>query len=158
MKKILPLSFVLVAALAAQAQVNHLRVEMLTGGEMSATLAQIGKIVLGENDVELYDHSGASIGSTPFAQFGKIVFYDDGLLAIDDGLASSLQVLYDATQERLVVRGINGQQTVRVYSTGGQLLQSATAINDEAVMAISSVVNGVYLLQAGAQVVKFIKE
>ena len=157
MKKILLFSFVLVAALAAQAQVNHLRVEMLTGGELSATLAQIGKIVLGEDDVVLYDHSGETIGSTPFAQFGKIVFYDDGLHAIDD-VSASLQVLYDATQERLVVRGMNGQQTVRVYSTSGQLLQSTIATDGEAVMSISGLVSGAYLLQAGAQVVKFIKE
>ena len=158
MRKILLLPFVLMIALAAQAEVTSLRVEMLTGSELTASLAQIGKIVLGENDVLLYDKSGAQIGSSPFSQFGKIVFYDDGSQAISDVTVSSLQVFYDATQESLLVRGISGSQTVRVYSVSGQLLQSANAANGEATMPIGGLQNGAYLLQAGAQVVKFIKE
>ena len=158
MRKILLLPFVLMIALAAQAEVTSLRVEMLTGSELTASLAQIGKIVLGENDVLLYDKSGAQIGSSPFSQFGKIVFYDDGSQAISDVTVSFLQVFYDATQESLLVRGISGSQTVRVYSVSGQLLQSANAANGEAIMPIGGLQNGAYLLQAGAQVVKFIKE
>ena len=158
MKKILLLSFVLLAALAAQAQVNHLRVEMLTGGELSATLSQIGKIVFGEDCVFLYDQTGAQIGSTPLAQFGKVVFYNDGLSRIDDVSTSSLQVFYDAPQQSLLVHGIEGQQTVRIYSASGQLLQATNASNGEAVMSVGGLQNGAYLLQAGAQVVKFIKE
>lgn len=158
MRKILLLPFVLMIALAAQAEVTSLRVEMLTGSELTASLAQIGKIVWGENDVLIYDKSGAQIGSTPFSQFGKIVFYDDGSQAISDVTVSSLQVFYDATQESLLIRGIAGSQTVRVYSVSGQLLQSTNAANGEATMPIGGLQNGAYLLQAGAQVVKFIKE
>ena len=158
MRKILFLPFVLVIALAAQAEVTSLRVEMLTGGELTSSLAQIGKIVLGENDVLLYDKSGAQIGSTPYSQLGKILFYDEGSQAISDVTNSSLQVIYDATMERLFVRGIEGLQTVRVYSVSGQLLQSTNATDGEAIMRIGDLQNGTYLLQAGAQVVKFIKE
>lgn len=158
MRKILLLPLALMMALAAQAEVTSLRVEMLTGNELTSSLAQIGKIVLGENDVFLYDKSGAKIGSTPFSQFGKIVFYDDGSQAISDVTVSSLQVFYDATQKSLLVRGIAGAQTVRVYSVSGQLLQSTNATNGEAVMHIGGLNSGAYLLQAGAQVVKFIKE
>ena len=158
MRKILILPFVLLMALAVQAEVTSLRVETLTGEELTSSLAQIGKIVLGEDSVFLFDKSGAQIGSTPFAQFGKIVFFDDGSHAIDGVTAPSLQVFYDATRESLFVRGIEGAQTVRVYSVGGQLLQSVNASNGEAVMRVGGLQNGAYLLQAGAQVVKFIKE
>ena len=158
MRKILFLPLVLMMAMAAQAEVTSLRVETLTGDELTSSLAQIGKIVLGEDSVFLFDKSGAQIGSTPFAQFGKIVFFDDGSHAIDGVTAPSLQVLYDASQETLFVRGIEGAQTVRVYSVGGQLLQSVNASNGEAVMRVGGLQNGAYLLQAGAQVVKFIKE
>lgn len=158
MRKILLMPLVLMIALVAQAGVTHLRVEMLTGGELSSSLAQIGKIVLGENDVLLYDKSGVQIGRTPFAQLDKIVFYDDFTSALSDVEESSLQVFYDATHESIFVRGMEGSQTVRVYSTSGQLLQSTNATNGEATIHISGLQNGAYLLQAGAQVVKFIKE
>ena len=157
MRKILLLPFMLMSVLAVQAEVTSLRVEMLTGGEQTSSLAQIGKIVMGENDVLLYDKSGVQIGSTPFSQFGKIVFYD-GSQAIDNVTAPSLQVFYDAARENLLVRGIEGLQAVRVYSVNGQLLQSTNAANGEAIMHIGGLQNGAYLLQAGAQVVKFIKE
>ena len=157
-RKILLLPLLFLFAMTVRANVTSLRIEMLTGSELTSSLAQIGKIVLGEDSVVLYDKSGAQIGSTPFSQFGKIVFYDDGSEAIDNVAAPSLQVIYDATRQCLFVRGIEGQQVVRVYSANGQLLQSTNATNGEAVMHVDGLQNGAYLLQAGAQVVKFIKE
>lgn len=158
MRKLLLMPLVLMIALVAQAGVTHLRVEMLTGGGLSSSLALIGKIVLGEDDVLLYDNSGVQIGSTPFSQLGKIVFYEDGISALSDVTESSVQVFYDATRESLFVCGLEGQQTIRVYSASGQLLQSTNATNGEATIHISGLQNGAYLLQVGAQVVKFIKE
>lgn len=158
MRKILLMPLVLMIALVAQAGVTHLRVEMLTGGELSSSLAQIGKIVLGEDDVLLYDNSGVQIGSTPFSQLGKIVFYEDVTSALSDVTESSVQVFYDATRESLFVCGMEGQQTIRVYSASGQLLQSTNATNGEAIVPIGGLQNGAYLLQVGAQVVKFIKD
>lgn len=158
MKRILLLPLVIMYALAAHAGVNSLRVEPLTGDNLTSSLAQIGKIVLGENDVLLYDKSGAQIGSTPFSQFEKIVFYESDPTAIDEVTIPSVQVFYDAAQESLFVRGIEGKQTVRVFSVNGQLLQSTDATNGEAVMHIGGLQNGAYLLQVGAQVVKFVKE
>lgn len=158
MRKILLLPFVLMTALAAQAGVSHLRVEMLSGSELTSALAQIGKIVLGEDELLFYDKSGAQIGSTPFAQLGKIVFYSDGTTGINDMTDPSLLVFYDAAQESLFVRGMEGQQMVRVYNVSGQMIQSANAVNGEAIMHIGGLQNGTYLLQVGAQVVKFIKD
>ena len=157
-RKILLLPLLFLMTMTVRAEVNGLRVELLSGGEQTAALAQIGKIVFGEDSVLLFDQSGAQIGSTPLSQFGKIVFYDDGSHAISDVKASSLQVFYDATQESLLVRGMDGNQTIRVYSASGQLLQLTNATQGEAVLHIGGLKDGAYLLQAGAQVVKFIKE
>ena len=156
-RKILLLPFLLFT-MALQAGVTHVRVEMLAGGELTSSLAQIGKIVLGENDVLLYNKSGVQIGSTPFSQFVKIVFYSDGSTSLNDVADSSIKVFYDATQESLLVRGIEGPQAVRVYAVSGQLLLSANATDGEATMYIGGLQSGAYLLQVGAQVVKFIKE
>ena len=84
--------------------------------------------------------------------------YDNDHMALNDVTGSSVQVIYDAIRESLFVRGVEGQQMIRVYSVGGQLLQSTNATNGEAIVPIGGLQNGAYLLQVGAQVVKFIKE
>lgn len=157
MRKIL-LLLVLMIALTAQAGVTHLRIEMLSGGETMSSLAQIGKIVLGEDNMVLYDKSGSEIGSTPYAQVDKIVFFDNGTTGIDDVASSAIQVIIDQAQENILVKGISGNQTIRVFSVSGQLMQSVATAGGEANLYVGGLQNGTYLLQVGAQVVKFIKE
>ena len=158
MRKILLLPFMLLMALAGRAEVTHLKIVPLSGDESASALAQIGKIVLGNEQMCLYGSDGSELGCTPFSLIGKIVFYNDGTTQLNDIKNSAIQVFIDPTQEELFVRGIAGEQTVRVYSVSGQLLQSANASNGEAIVPVAGLQNGTYLLQVGAQVVKFIKE
>ena len=158
MKKNLFMPIMLMVAIAGYAEVTHLKIVPLAGDESASALAQIGKIVLSSEQMCLYDQDGSELGCTLFSQIGKIVFYDNGTTGLTDTESSAIQVFLDPTQESLFVRGVAGQQTVRVYSVSGQLLQSANATNGEANVPVSGLQNGTYLLQVGAQVVKFIKE
>lgn len=159
MKKFLLLPLVLMMALTMQAEVTHLRIEMVSGGESMSSLAQIGKIVLGEDNMVLYNKSGAEIGSTPYEQIDKIVFYEDESMAgIDDVASSAIQVIIDQAQENILVKGISGNQTIRIFSVSGQLLHSVATAGGEASLYVGGLQNGTYLLQVGAQVMKFIKE
>ena len=160
MRKILLLPLVLMIALTMQAEVTHLRIEMASGGESISSLEQIGKIVLGEDNMVLYNKSGAEMGSTPYSQVDKIVFYEDGntMSGIDDVASPAIQVIIDQEQETILVKGIHGDQTIRVFSVSGQLLQSVATAGGEANLYVGGLQNGTYLLQVGAQVMKFIKE
>ena len=138
---------------------THLVVQPLTGGEQQYSLAQIGKIKFVNDVMYLYDDAGTLLGSTPVAEVGKIVFGDQGeATAISETNDLSLKVFPNPAQETVVVRGLKGEQTIRIYNLQGQLMQSATTANGEAQLQVGSLQNGTYLLQAGAQVVKIIKE
>lgn len=158
MKKFLLLLLFLMAFMAGRADVTHVKIVPLTGDEITSALAQIGKIVLGDQQICLYGSDGSELGCTPFSQIGKIVFLDNGPTGLTNVESSAIQVFMDPAQESLTVRGIAGAATVRIYSMQGQLLQSAVATNGEANVSVDGLQNGAYLLQVGAQVVKFIKE
>ena len=158
MKKILFLPILLMIVIAGHAEVTHLKIVPLTGDEATSSLAQIGKIVLSNEQMCLYGQDDSELGCTPFSQIGKIVFYHDETTKLDNTANAAIQVFLDPATDALFVRGIAGEQTVRVYSVSGQLLQSANASNGEAIIPVSGLQNGTYLLQVGAQVVKFIKE
>jgi hypothetical protein len=62
------------------------------------------------------------------------------------------------TQSQLVVQGIEAQHVVRVFSMQGQLLITAVADANTATVNVSGLQTGSYLLQVGAEIVKFIKQ
>ena len=157
MKKILFIPILLLVAIAGYAEVTHLKIVPMTGEEMTSSLGQIGKIVLGSEQMCLYGQDGSELGCTPFSEIGKIVFSEDGETSLND-VEATVRIILDLAQEKLFVRGIEGQQTVRVFSVTGQLLHSTVAMDGEANVPVAGLQNGTYLLQVGAQVVKFIKE
>ena len=158
MKHKLLLLSMLLCAVWVTAQ-THLVVQPLTGGEQQYAVAQIGKIQFADDVMQLYDLTGELLGSTPVAEVGKIVFGEQGEpTAISEANGLAVQVFPNPAQETIEVRGLKGEQTVRVYSLQGQLMQSATTVNGEAQLHVGGLQNGTYLLQAGAQVVKIIKE
>lgn len=125
-----------------QAEVTHFRIELLSGGESVTALSQLGKIVVGDEDMCLYGPDGTNLGCTSLSQLSKIVFLHQG----SEGFIN------------VNVPGIEGTQVVRIYTMQGQLIRTATVTDGTAELPVEDMPNGTYLLQAGAQVVKFIKE
>ena len=156
MRKILLLPFMLLMALVAQAQATHLSIEKMSGAEELSALATIGKIVFDQKGLYLYDKTGAELGYTPFDQVSKIVFTSKtDPTAIRQEERPAIQVSFN--QETIFIHGIEGRQTVRIYNMSGQVLLSAVSQDGEAQLYVGGLQNGTYLLQVGAQVVKFLK-
>lgn len=158
-KRRLLLLLLLLLAVGASAA-THLKVEPLTGVEQQFAVSQIGKITFTEGVMYLFDKSGEQLGSTPVNQVGKIFFGEgqNNPTSLDEAAVATVQVFPNPTQEMLVVRGLQGTQTVRIYNLQGQLMQSAVINDGEANLHVGGLQNGTYLLQAGAEVVKFLKE
>ena len=157
-KKILLLLLLLLAVLA-RAEVTHLVVQPLTSAEQQYAVSQIGKITFADGAVLLFDKAGVLLGSTPAVEIGKILFGSPSdATSADRTNDLSLQIYPNPAQEILIARGLPNEQTVRIYTMQGQLVQSAVAVGGEAQLSIGSLQGGTYLLQAGAQIVKFIKE
>jgi hypothetical protein len=154
MKKVL--CFLLsVWAVCAVAE-TKLTIIRLQGEAQQYAIAQLGKITFKNDVMYLYGKQGNLLGYTDIDKVGKIVF--DGVTALEqqdsDG---SLRICSNPAQGLLVVKNLQGKQTVRVFSMTGQLVTQAPSMDGEVRIDVSGLGNGTYLLQAGAQVVKFVK-
>lgn len=159
MRKFLLLTPLLLWAMTIRAEVNHLRIETLFGMEQQCALASIGKLVLGTDELCLYDQKGDWLGCTSLAQVGSIVFYEETSIStsLDEVAKPTVQVFPNPTQDALFIRGVGNEQTVRLFSLKGQLILSTNAKDGEAVLQVGTLEDATYLLQIGAQVVKVIK-
>ena len=159
-RKILLLPLVLIVTLMARAEATHLKVVPLIGVEQQYALTQIGKITFAEGVMFLYDKMGVQLGSTPVNQVGKIVFGEGPQTptSLDETGVKSVQVFPNPTQEMLIVRGLQGAQILRIYNVQGQLMQSVVTNGDDVNLRVSGLQDGTYLLQVGAEIVKFIKK
>ena len=157
MRKILLLPLILLLAWTVRAEVTYMRIELLSGEE-AFEIAQIGKITFSDNLMMLFDNDGKELGATSVDLIDKIVFSEDQYLAIGNVAVSSICVFPNPAKELLFIRGIEGKQTVRIFNMQGQVMQSALSVDGEASIPVGGLQNGTYLLQIGAQVVKFIKD
>ena len=147
-------------AQTVQAEAMHIKIELLTGEE-TFQIAQIGKITFADNLMHLYGNDGRELGATSLDLINRIVFNEEqgGTVAISNIQTSTIQVFPNPAQDALFIHGVEGQQTVRIFSMQGLLLmQSAETADGDAILQVGGLQNGTYLLQIGAQVVKFIKE
>ena len=157
MRKILLLPLMLLMAWSVRAEMTHMTIELLSGEEVFE-IAQIGKITFDDNLMILFGNDGRQLGSTSVDLIDKIVFGEEENQAVENVSVSSIRVFPNPAQELLFIRGVEGQQTVRIFNMQGQVLQSALSVDGEASIPVGGLQNGTYLLQIGAQVVKFIKD
>lgn len=162
-QKLLTFLALMLFALGVQtvrAEEPHMRLEMVSGEEQSFAVSLIGKITFTGKTMNLYDDAGLLLGSTHVDLIDKILFHGmhEGHEAIEETSVPAIQVFPNPTTESLFIRGVDGQQTVRIFNMQGRLMQSAVSADGEANLHVGGLQNGTYLLQIGAQVVKFIKE
>ena len=154
--------FFLIAALFWSVSVcaeSHLVIEPLAGAELRYAVQCIGKMQFEGSTTCLYDKQGALLGCKPIHETRKIVFSDaDVLTGMDNPSATVIQVYPNPTHAQLIIQGLDDKQVVRIYSLQGQMLISATAIGCTAIVDVNGLQAGNYILQAGAEIVKFIKQ
>lgn len=154
--------FFLIAALFWSVSVcaeSHLVIEPLAGAELCYAVQCIGKMQFEGNTTCLYDKHGALLGCKPIHETRKIVFSDaDVQTGMDNSSATAIQVYPNPTHAQLIIQGLDDKQVVRIYSMQGQMLICATAIGCTAIVDVNGLQAGNYILQAGAEIVKFIKQ
>jgi len=156
-RKLLLFGFLL--PLLAHAETN-LVVVPLTGPDANYAINLIGKIRFVENSVCLYDKQETKLGCTPINGINKIVFSEKPNTPTDLDVVSNpaIHVYPNPVQSQLIINGLQEEQIVRIYSLQGQLLISGTAVSNSATLDVSDLQLGDYLLQVGADIVKFIKQ
>lgn len=152
-RKILFLSLLLFAVVAMAE--TKLIVQPLNGADKHYAISQIGQLRFADDVMYLFDKQGTELGHTAVAEIGRIVF-DDVPTALDD-VQPLVSVYPNPVQESLVINGLKGVQTVRIYSMQGQLVRAEEG-SSQIIINVSNLTNGEYLLQIGAETVKFIKQ
>lgn len=140
-----------------------MRIEYLNGEEYKTTISSIARWEIdGTNEkFRLVALDGTVLAERNlYDDIRRIVIFDDNegsTVNTEDNLLS-ISVFPNPTQEMLYVDGINVGETIRIFSLDGQMLLSATSNNDTLSLSVASLTNGVYLLQIGTEIVKFIKQ
>jgi len=154
-RTILILPFLLLAVMA-RAEAG-LQVHTLTGSDKQYAVSLIGQITFTDNVMYLYDKSKTELGHTAVADIDKIVFGEYVPSSVND-IEVRVAVYPNPTHDALLVKGLSAGQTVRVYDMQGRLLSATQTQGESTLINVSSLQNGTYLLQIGAEMVKFIKE
>lgn len=161
MKKLLGILPLLLCAVMAHAEVQ-LVILTTSGTETPLPLSNLRKMTFSKSGmwgetVFFHDMEG-NYQFKALENIEKLYFKDDGSDAVDDISAPALHFYPNPAAESIIVSGLQKGETLHIYSLEGQLLQTTTASDSEAIVPVSGLNNGTYLLQAGKQVVKFIKK
>ncbi len=136
---------------------DRLTIHYYSGSERSENIATIGKMVFDGDEVQLFDYSGNLLGSAEnMENIRKITFTEEAPTptATDNAQGNTLAVYPNPTHDVLCVQGVEDDATLRIYSTKGQLLTTAQGTQ----VSVSDLPAGTYLLQVGAQVIRFVKQ
>lgn len=164
MKRIL---FIIIAAslsLQVMAQASgepqpSIVLERLAGQDMTFALARVGKLTFANDSVYLVAYDGNVLGKEALAKTRKIVFGKVGSpTAAPEVLVGDVRVYPNPTSDHLTVSGLEAGTTIRIYANDGKLLEATTAESNTAVLPVSHLAQGTYLLQINTTIVKFIKK
>lgn len=153
-KKIILLPLLLMAVMAF-AETN-LSIVPISGAEQQYAVKLIGKIQFSDNIMYLYDKSDVELGHTAVAQIDKILFNEIPTSLNDADTA--VRIYPNPATESIIISGITGNQTVRIFDLQGKLVSSfKTNDGNQTAIPVIGLQNGTYLLQVGAEIIKFIK-
>ncbi|MCL1938714.1 MAG: T9SS type A sorting domain-containing protein [Candidatus Azobacteroides sp.] len=124
------------------------------GTETSYALMEVQKIVFDKGLMTVNMKSGADAIHIACVSF--LFAEETGIENIK--LESSIFVFPNPVQTHLTIVGVDKNVKINLYDLKGTLLQSIFAQDNSTPMDVSSLQQGLYLLQIGEQVIKFIKQ
>ncbi|MBO5975250.1 MAG: T9SS type A sorting domain-containing protein, partial [Paludibacteraceae bacterium] len=70
----------------------------------------------------------------------------------------SVTIFPNPTKEILHINGIKQGEVIRIFSLNGNVIVNEKTENETLTLSVATLPNGIYLLQIGTEIVKFIKE
>ena len=146
--------FILICVICCslQTMATNLVLVQSSGAEEMQDIATIGKLVFVEDSIQLLDKSGDILATEPIANVKKICFAPPTNTDVNDTLVNTILVYPNPTQDVLMIQGAESQ-TLRVFNLQGSLLLTQWGNQ----ISVGKLPDGIYLLQIGTQVVRFIK-
>lgn len=161
MKKILLLlSFVAIYFCSAKAEIS-LVVRPLSGSDCISVLQKIGKLTYSGDSLLVYDTGQTLIYGELLANVKHIRYSDEQIGPSVDNKQTSdyleIAIYPNPTADVLYVDNVK-DNTIRLYSTDGRLLQVHKASGDRVELNISNYASGVYILVCNNKAFNIIKK
>lgn len=140
---------------------DNIYVYVLSGENYKAALSEIGVMTIKEGMLRLFSYDGTKLAERNLEDVKKITFKEDGSTDIIENTIEkevSLNAYPNPTQNALFLSGLKEGESINIFSTDGQLIRKLIATGENMQIEVSSLKNGIYLLQSGLSIIKFIKE
>lgn len=159
-KTLLLLSFVAIYFCSAKAEIS-LVVRPLSGSDCISALQKIGKLTYSGDSLLVYDTGQTLIYGELLANVKHIRYSDEQIGPSVDNKQTSdyleIAIYPNPTADVLYVDNVK-DNTIRLYSTDGRLLQVHKASGDRVELNISNYASGVYVLICNKKVFNIIKK
>ncbi len=156
-RKTILLSFVIGIAFSAFSQ-NSFRVTMLSGNEYVKAIDAIGRMTVLDEQLCIYAHDGTVLAKTPLSQIRHITFGNKTDNRIPEMNNTQIRVYPNPTQDILFVDGLKENSTIRLFSIDGRLVETYHVTGTQTQLEVNALQQGIYLLQMGENIVRFIKD
>jgi len=124
------------------------------GVQETYTLADAHKVLLTSNKMSILQTNGQTLTS----EISAILFTHALESALPNLETASVYVFPNPVSDYLVVRGLEGENVISLYSMDGVLHKTIQVFGDHIQIAVDDLSKGVYLLQVNHYVLKFIKK
>ena len=157
MKHKLLLFPLLFSAIIAKAETS-LIVQPLSGDEQAQALSTIGYVKVIYDSLFVYSHSDMLLGKNAIKDIRHIRYGEpNGQEGIDDVNVTTCRVYPNPTQDMLIIDGSNAGKAL-IFDLNGRLLQTIPLYGEKAMINVTALPQGDYLLFLNTQTYKFIKQ
>ncbi|MBO7316570.1 MAG: T9SS type A sorting domain-containing protein [Paludibacteraceae bacterium] len=142
---------------------NTMRIEYMSSEEYKEKVSAIARWEIdGANErFRLIGIDGTLLAERNlYDDIKQIVFYDDNgsTVELENVSDHSVTIFPNPTKEILHINGIKQGEVIRIFSLNGNVIVNEKTENETLTLSVATLPNGIYLLQIGTEIVKFIKE
>lgn len=139
---------------------DYIHVVQLDGADYVKVLSSIGRIEFTDNNVTVVDNTEEhnNLFSCPITDAKKILFNNEGssgtaIVPTKDESSIVIKAFPNPAAEYVTVTGLVDGETIRLFDLQGKAVKQTV----ETTVSLAGLPAGVYILQAGQDVVKIIK-
>lgn len=140
---------------------DRLYVYVLNGEDYNVALSELGVMTINEGKLCLFTYDGTMLAERNLKDVKKITFKEEqGSDIIENVLNNeiSIKAYPNPAHDALYISGLKEGENIRIFSIDGQLIETLTATGQEMQIGVSNFKNGIYLIQSGLNIIKFIKK